>query len=321
MDKTFAIEALNLTKYYGETLAVDQVNFEVRRGEIFGFLGPNGAGKTTTIRMLSGLSQPSAGAIRVLGYDIGSEIVEAKKGFGVVPEYSNLYGELTAQDNLIFAAQLYGVPRQQRIRRAEELLETFGLLEKKDAHFATLSKGMKRSLTIAAALIHNPQLIFLDEPTVALDVVNARSLRSLVRELNRRGVTVFLTTHYLEEAAMLCDRIAILLQGRIIVIDTPDNLKQRVKAEHACEVRFAPMPTGVMELEGLESVYRVERSGAGFRLYGESMPDIVQAVFTYASQKGLEIVFISTTSPTLEDAFVQLTGIAPEVMLVEKGVK
>lgn len=321
MDNAFAVEALNLTKYYGETLAVDQVSFKVRKGEIFGFLGPNGAGKTTTIRMLSGLSQPSIGAARVLGYDIRSEVVKAKKGFGVVPESSNLYDELTALENLVFAAQLYGVPRQQRIERAEKLLETFGLLERRDSRFDTLSRGMKRALTIAAALIHRPQLIFLDEPTVGLDVVNARSLRSLIRELNRQGVTVFLTTHYLEEADLLCDRIALLVRGRIVALDTPQNLKQRVKAEPSCEVRFAPMPTEVMELEGREGVYRVERSRGGLRVYGESTSSLMEAIFRYASQEGLEIVSINTAGPTLEDAFVQLTGLAPAVMLVEKGGK
>ena len=140
-----AISVSGLTKYYDGFLAVDRVDFEVKEGEVFGFLGPNGAGKTTTIRMLTGLSRPSAGVARVLGYDVGSEVVKAKKGFGVVPEITNLYDELTALGNLVFAAQLYGVPRQQRIERAEELLRTFGLWQKKDARFATLSRGTKRA--------------------------------------------------------------------------------------------------------------------------------------------------------------------------------
>lgn len=198
MSKVIAVSGL--TKHYGSTVAVDNISFEVEAGEIFGFLGPNGAGKSTTIRMLTGLTSPTAGTAQVLGHDIESDITPAKKGFGVVPEVSNLYDELTALDNLVFAAQLYGVPRHQRVDRAYELLKLFGLAQKRDAPFVTLSRGMKRALTIAAALIHRPQLLFLDEPTVGLDVVNARSLRSLVRELNQQGMTVFLTTHYLEEA-------------------------------------------------------------------------------------------------------------------------
>lgn len=316
-----AIEVKDLTKYYGDVLAVDHISFDVEPGEVFGFLGPNGAGKTTTIRMLTGLSRPSAGVARVLGYDVGSEVVKAKKCFGVVPEVTNLYDELTALGNLVFAAQLQGVHRQQRIERAEELLKTFGLWQKKDARFATLSRGMKRALIIAAALIHRPQLIFLDEPTVGLDAVNARLLRSLIRELNHQGVTVFLTTHYLEEADLLCDRIALLVQGRIVALDTPENLKRKVKAEPFCEVRFAPMPTEATGLEGQRGVYRVERSGDSFHLYGESISLLTEAIFKYTSRKGLEIVSISTARMTLEDAFIHLTGLTPEVMLVEKGGK
>jgi ABC-2 type transport system ATP-binding protein len=205
-----AIEAKNLTKNYGKINAVDNINFAVKECEIFGFLGPNGAGKTTTLRMLTGLSKPTAGTARVLGYDVESEIVEAKKHIGVVPETSNLYDELSALDNLMFMAQLYGIPRNQRKARAEELLKTFGLYERKDHLFGTFSRGMKRALTIAAALIHSPKLLFLDEPTVGLDVVAARSLRNLISDLRRQGVTIFLTTHYLEEADLLCNRIAIL---------------------------------------------------------------------------------------------------------------
>ncbi|MDI6848050.1 MAG: ABC transporter ATP-binding protein [Candidatus Bathyarchaeia archaeon] len=202
------IEVKDLTKSYGEILAVDHISFEVTEGEIFGFLGPNGAGKTTTIRMLTGLSRPTAGSARVLGFDVEEEIVEAKKHIGVVPEISNLYDELSAFQNLLFMAQLYGIPRDQRKTRAEKLLKTFRLYERKDHLFGTFSRGMRRALTIAAALIHNPKLLFLDEPTVGLDVVAARSLRNLISNLRSQGVTIFLTTHYLEEADLLYDRIA-----------------------------------------------------------------------------------------------------------------
>ena len=231
------ISVSGLTKYYNEFPAVNGINFEVKEGEIFGFLGPNGAGKTTTIRMLTGLSRPSAGTAQVLGYDIRTKITLAKREFGVVPEASNLWDELTALKNLVFMAQLYGVPRDERVKQAEKLLKTFGLWEKKDARFSTLSRGMKRALTIAAALIHRPRLLFLDEPTMGLDVVNARSLCSLVQELNHQGVAIFLTTHYLQEADLLCDRIAILVRGEIVALDTPDNLKQRVRIELALPVK------------------------------------------------------------------------------------
>jgi len=319
-DGTNAIIVSGLTKYYDGVLAVDGIDFQVKRGELFGFLGPNGAGKTTTIRMLTGLSQPSAGTAQVLGHDIKTEITLAKKEFGVVPEVSNLYDELTALENLVFVAQLYGIPRDQRVKRAEELLKTFGLFDKKEARFSTLSRGMKRAMTIAAALIHRPRLLFLDEPTAGLDVVNARSLRSLIQGLNHQGVTIFLTTHYLEEADLLCDRIAFLVHGRIVALDTPDNLKQMVKLEPACEVHFDHISEEVIkDLEKQKGIRRIESSGQNLLLYGESMPSLIEGILQYSSQKGLQIAFISSVKSSLEDVFIQLTGMNVEAMLAEKG--
>jgi len=167
--KEIVIHVSHLTKFYGRILALDHIDFDVKEGEIFGFLGPNGAGKTTTIRLLTGLSRPTDGNASILGFNINTEITEVKKRVGVVPEFSNLYDELSALDNLLFVAQLYGVPRIQRRKKAEDLLNTFGLFERKDSPLRTFSHGMKRALTIAAALIHDPKIVFLDEPTVGLD--------------------------------------------------------------------------------------------------------------------------------------------------------
>ncbi len=236
MSSEIIIQASGLTKFYQKNLAVDHINFAVAKGEVFGLLGPNGAGKTTTIRMFTGLSKPSAGKAFIFGFDIDSEIVEAKKHIGVVPEISNLYDELSAIDNLLFMAQLYGVPRSERRRRAEELLKIFRLYERKDSPFRTFSRGMKRALTTAAALIHNPEILFLDEPTIGLDVVAARSLRNLITNLRQQGITIFLTTHYLEEADLLCDRVAILVKGRILAIDTPQALKAKTDKKSLEEV-------------------------------------------------------------------------------------
>ena len=321
-DEASVISVSGLTKYYNGLAAINGIDLDVKEGEVFGFLGPNGAGKTTTIRVLTGLSKPSAGTAQVLGCDIRTGITLARREFGVVPELSNLYDELTALENLVFMAQLYGVPRIQRVKRAEELLKAFGLFGKRDAGFNTLSRGMKRGLTIAAALLHSPRLLFLDEPTVGLDVVNARSLRSLLQELNEQGVTIFLTTHYLDEADLLCDRIAILVQGRVVALDTPDNLKRMVELEPACEVRFVTMSEEtISELGALNGVRRAEKLGDNVRLYGESMAFLTETIFNYGRQKGLGIAFIGSVKPTLEDAFVQLTGMSREAMLVEKGGK
>jgi ABC-2 type transport system ATP-binding protein len=318
-----AIEALNLTKFYGEILAVDHISFEVREAEIFGFLGPNGAGKTTTIRILTGLSRPTSGVAQVLGYDVVSEIVEAKKHIGVVPEISNLYDELSAFKNLLFMAQLYGIPRSQRKARAEELLKAFGLYERKDHLFGTLSRGMKRALTIAAALIHNPKLLFLDEPTVGLDVVAARSLRNLISNLRYQGVTIFLTTHYLEEADHLCDRIAIIVNGRILKIDTPEMLKAIAEERPIIEISFKKASSRIIEElpRRLPELKIVATNHNKVRIYGGTPSSVLEKVLQYAKSEGNEIDKVNSVKPSLEDAFIKITGLSPTIMAVEKGGK
>jgi len=315
-----AIEVTGLAKRYGEITAVDHISFSVSEGEVFGFLGPNGAGKTTTIRMLTGLSRPTAGSAHVLGYDIASDIVKAKKGFGVVPELSNMYDELTGLENLVFMGQLYGVPRHERLSRAEEMLKTFGLYERKDSRFATYSRGMKRSLTIAAALVHRPSLLFLDEPTVGLDVVAARSLRALIRRFREEGMTIFLTTHYLEEADTLCDRIALLVKGRVLVCDTPAGLKGIVERESAIEVTWkAPLPQAAEELAQRFPRLRFVRVGGRVQVSGGNTGELLEAVLRYERDSRVEVASVNSVNPSLEDAFVQLTSLRPEVMLAEKG--
>ena len=307
---TEAIQVEGLAKTYATSKvrpplrAVDGIDFTVYTGEVFGFLGPNGAGKTTTIRMLTGLTRPSSGRASLLGLDLASDLPRIKKRIGVVPEASNLYDELTAFDNLVFAMQLYGVPRPERKPRAEALLQRFRLSEKRDAPFAKLSRGMKRALTIAAALAHHPPLIFLDEPTTGLDVMNARSLRQMIAGLRDEGVTVFLTTHYLEEAERLCDRIAILVKGRIVALDSVAQLKAQAQDAPVVEVRLR-------DAAGQVQVRRVETTGG------------VDAAARQALQQaeGYEILKIDTLQPSLEDVFVKLTGLNAEAMLAEKGGK
>lgn len=315
------IEAVGLTKRYGDILAVDGITFEVGRGEIFGFLGPNGAGKTTTIRMLTSLSIPTSGRARVLGYDVASEVEEVKRRIGVVPEASNLYDELSGVENLLFIAGLMGVPRNKRRERAERLLKIFGLYERRAHLFGTYSRGMKRALTIAAALIHEPELLFLDEPTAGLDIVAARSLRRLVEDLNREGVSIFLTTHYLEEADQLCDRMAIIVKGRIKVVDTPERLKTITADEPAIEISFRWLPKGFVEelsgrLKGLRVIYM---DHGRVRVYGGSTEAVLGEVLECAGRLGAEVEAVNSVRPKLEDAFVKITGLKPEVMAVEKG--
>jgi len=315
-----AIEVAGLTKAYDGLVAVDSISFGVEAGEVFGFLGPNGAGKTTTIRMLTGLSRPTVGSAHVLGHNIASDIVKAKKEFGVVPEQSNMYDELSGLENLIFMGQLYGLSRLEHRTRAQELLKTFGLFERKDSKFATYSRGMKRALTIAAALVHKPRLLFLDEPTVGLDVVAARSLRAIIKRLKESGMTVFFTTHYLEEADNLCDRIALLVKGRIVAIDTPAKLKAMAEEKPALEVSFKmPFMKAADELGSRLTGLTVARIDDRIRIYGGDADIVLNAILGYARENGTQVAAVSSLKPSLEDAFVKLTGLSPLVMAAEKG--
>jgi ABC-2 type transport system ATP-binding protein len=223
------IEAQELTRDYDGVRAVDRISFGVEAGEIFGFLGPNGAGKTTTIKMLTGQLRPSGGRASVCGYDVVTQRQQLKPAIGVVFEYQNIYERMTAAENLRFSARLYGVNG----RRVQAMLEQVGLADqarKKTEHF---SNGMKQRLLIARALLHRPQVLFLDEPTRGLDPGVARDIRAIIGDLKREGVTVFLTTHYMEEADRLSDRVAIIHEGRIVALDSPADLKQNLGREDA----------------------------------------------------------------------------------------
>ena len=232
------LEVQKLSKKYENLMAVNDISFTVQEGEIFGFLGPNGAGKTTTINMLTGLAHPTAGAIVYQGQDVTKNIKAAQKLIGIVPDESNLYDELSGFDNLCFCAALYGMRKPDRETRARQLLEQFGLREAGKRSFKAYSKGMKRKLTIAAGIIHKPPMLFLDEPTTGIDVASARQIRTLLKTLNQEEVTVFLTTHYIEEAERLCDRIAFIVQGRIVRTGSVADLMSSVQQYHLLQVTF-----------------------------------------------------------------------------------
>ena len=312
------IKTQNLTKQYGDILAVNNLDLEVFEGEIFGLLGPNGAGKTTTIRMLTGQTKPTSGTITVDSYDIVHEPTKAKQQIGVVPDISNIYDEMSAWDNLTFAAQLYGVSKVEREKRAKELLELFGLSERRKDRVAGFSRGMKRRLTIAAALIHKPKLLFLDEPTTGLDVQSLRMIRSLIKELNSDGVTVFLTTHYIEEADQLCQRVAIINKGRIVTVDSPEKLKASTERRQLIEISFTASRGLEDKLKGLSCVNEVSMLGDKCRLQVDEASEAVPALVDFARKNSLKIASINTLKPSLEDAFVKLTGLSPEIMKTEK---
>lgn len=313
-----AIAVHDLTKHYGDIIAVNSISFDVKQGEIFGFLGPNGAGKTTTLRLLTGQTRPTSGSATVAGYNIVHEPIKAKEHVGVVPEVSSLYDEMSAWDNLIFAAELYGVPRDERGKRAKELLELFGLYARRMDHVGNFSRGMKRRLAIAAALIHKPEILFLDEPTTGLDVQSMRMIRNLVKELNANGTTIFLTTHYIEEADQLCQRLGIINQGKIAVVDNPEKLKASIEEKHIVEISFSQSNDVSDKLRGLKYVSDVSRLGDKFRLYVEDTSEAVPLLTDFARNSGLKIISINTLKPSLEDAFVKITGLSLEIMATEK---
>ncbi|MEA1944815.1 MAG: ATP-binding cassette domain-containing protein [Euryarchaeota archaeon] len=305
--KRNVIEVRELTKYYDGLAAVDHISFEVEEGEVFGFLGPNGAGKTTTVRMLTGVIKPSSGNVSIMGFDIRRDPIKAKQIMGVVPELSNAYNELSAWNNLQFMAELYGVPGIVARKRAEELLTKLDLYDRRDHKVRTFSKGMKQKLIVAMSLMNDPEILFLDEPTSGLDVQSARLIRGMVRELNNDGKTVFLTTHYMEEANYLCSRIAIINHGKIAAIDAPEKLKMRIGGLQRVEVSF-DMPVDVSRFHDLPGVINVRRSGDKLRFYTNEPGRVIYQLVDYSRSNNLEIVTLTTLTPTLEDVFIKLTA-------------
>ena len=313
-----AIEVSGLTKRYGEVLAVNDVSFSVRQGELFGFLGPNGAGKTTTINMLTGLARLDAGKIRISGIECTSNPKAAQHLIGVVPDESNLYPELTGFENLCFCAALYGLRKKERQKRARELLGTFGLADAADRKFAGYSKGMKRKLTFAAGIIHQPPILFLDEPTTGIDVASARQVRQIIAGLHRVGTTVFLTTHYIEEAERLCERIAFIVNGRIIRTDTVADLLQPVQGKHV--MLLSVSNSGANLCKDMLSAfpnYSFQDAQGQIRIESAEPVNIAPLV-RFLEEREVEVTEARRYLPSLEDVFVQVTGIEAGAMQKEK---
>jgi ABC-2 type transport system ATP-binding protein len=314
---TPAIIVSDLRKKYDSLTALDGVSLTISKGSIFGLLGPNGAGKTTTIRVITGLTRPDTGSVSIMGHDIKTDTIEAKKKIGIVPEASNIYEEMSAEHNLIFAAELYGVPSSERRKRATELLEDFRLAERSQDLVVGFSRGMKRRLTIACGMVHRPEILILDEPTTGLDVHSALALREQVRRLNGEGTTILLTTHYLEEADQLCDTIAMINKGKIVALDKPENLKASVIGSNVIELSFSGQVSET-ELFSIKGVIEVHRIGDKVRLVVGDTKDIIGEISDFARGMKLNITTIHTLKPTLEDAFLKITGLNPEEAVKDK---
>ena len=304
LTQNLVIKVDGLTKRYGELVAVDHISFQVKQGELFGFLGPNGAGKTTTVRILTGVIKADEGTALIAGYPAGS--LKAKQVAGVVPEMANAYPDLSGWNNLVLMAELYGIPASIAQERAAHLLQELGLFDRKGNLVKGYSKGMKQRLILCMALVSDPEVLFLDEPTTGLDVQSARLIKEMLQRLNASGKTIFLTTHDMDEANQLCDRVAIINRGKIVAIDAPEKLRMATRGMHSVEVSFTNTvsPEVLAQLPGVNTV---RRSGDKYRLYTDAPGDLVVSLVNYSSLAGLKIVSLNILAPSLEDAFVALT--------------
>ena len=301
-----AVSVEGLVKRYDEVEAVRGIDFEVAAGEIFGFLGPNGAGKSTTINMLCTLVRPSAGAATVAGYDVVSERDDVRRNIGLVFQDTTLDGYLTAEQNLRLHAELYGVPRELVGERMRQVMEMVGLWERRGSLVNTFSGGMKRRLEIARGLLHSPRVLFLDEPTVGLDPQTRSSIWRYIRELKaREDITIFLTTHYMDEAEY-CDRIAIMDQGRIIVLDTPQALKAKVGKDRV-QIETDDDEAAIAALRERFGIDAVVAEGAVTFAVSEG-EHFVPRLFAELSGIGQTISSVNVSRPSLDDVFMSYTG-------------
>jgi ABC-2 type transport system ATP-binding protein len=310
-DAPNAIEVSHIVKRYGDFTAVDDVSFQVKEGEIFGLLGPNGAGKSTLIRMMTTLIPISAGSAHVAGHDVSKEPNEARRAIGVIPQAMTSDLDLTVQENLSIYAKLYDVPAQRRKEAIDELLETVDLTKWRDAQTKTLSGGMRRRLEIARGLVHSPRIFFLDEPTTGLDPVSRVAVWEMLTNIkSKRKLTVLITTHYMDEADRLCNRIAIVDHGKLVALDTPETLKASVPGSNVIEAHFENPPRDWEEkLRGLPEVTSVQNQSAGmYRVLTANGSRTTTMLVEMAVQSGVRVRTLSVQNTTLDDVFVHYTG-------------
>ena len=310
-----AIETHALRKVYaaagssGGVVALQGLDLEIRDGEFFGLLGPNGAGKTTTIGILTTRVKPTSGTALVGGANVDTQAVQVRQRIGVVPQRPNPDRALNAIENLIFHAAYFGIRASAAIPRANALLEQLGIADKARAKVDEMSGGQQQRLMIARALIHEPQVIFLDEPTVGLDPQTRLALWDILRSLHAQHRTIVMTTHYMEEADKLCDRVAIVDRGELLELDTPEALKERAPGGTLIELTLAGGGDGVVDaVRSLEGVLRAERQGPVLRVFSDRGGRVISPVIQAAEDRGLSVTNISLTEPSLETLFVSRTG-------------
>jgi ABC-2 type transport system ATP-binding protein len=350
--EVFSIQTINLTKRFAKkkhrgvfgflrrnqqknkhendvTVALDKLNLSIRPGELFGLLGPNGSGKTTTIKCLSTILIPDEGTVTVNGFDIQKETAMVRASLGmVVGGERTLYWKLTARDNLMYFASLYKMQRRHAKKRVEELLEIFKLSDRADERLEDYSTGMRQKIAIARALLHDPPILLLDEPTLGLDPSFSRQIRSQIRELSeKQGKTVLLTTHYMDEADQLCDRVAFINNGKIVAVDTPNRLKAMVKEKEVVEVAVYCPPADIEKqirslLPDAEVVKLIrgdedEGTPSRIKIIGGTTEEHIGTIIDALRQQNIRIGSLNVGVPTLEDVFIKLTG----AKLTEGGIR
>jgi len=305
------IEVENLTKKFGSFVAVNQLNFSIEEGEVFGLLGPNGAGKTTTVRMLAGLLSSSGGSAKVKGYVINSESLKVRETVGILTENPSLYEKLTAYENMDFFAQAYGLTESApKTKRIHEMLQFFGLWERRNDKVATFSKGMKQKLAIARALVHKPSIIFLDEPTSGLDPESSKEVRDLVAKLSRHEKsTILLCTHHLEDAEKLCSRVMIINKGTNVIVGTPDALRNKISGTPTVEVTLESVSSKLVEatkhVRGVKQVTVDEESHKLTVTVDDSLSCTPKIVKNLVEAEGL-ILGVKVVRASLEEAYLKL---------------
>jgi len=298
----------NLTKRFGNFTAVDHVSFSVKRGQVYGWLGPNGAGKTTTIRMLLGLLKPTEGSCRVLGYDPATQAKAMQAHVGYMSQLFTLYNDLTAAENIRFYGQAYGLNRRELRRRRAEIIQMAGLHGRENVLTANLSGGWKQRLALGCAIVHNPQVIFLDEPTAGVDPISRRQFWDLIYTMANEGVTILVTTHYMDEAE-LCQRVGFISEGRLVALDTPERLKQTQMRGHVLEIDCAASETAMRVLQAARQSEKLPLDEVA--LYGAQIHAIVPDAEAFKKplkmlleSQGIEVNTIEWVAPTLEDVFI-----------------
>ena len=301
-----AIEIRDLSKTFGDFHAVDSLTLTVKQGEVFGLLGPNGSGKTTTINMISGLSVPTSGEVKVLGYDVRHNARAVRQILGAVPQETALYEELSAWTNMDFHADLFGIPAREKKQRINDMLELVQLADRKKSRVSTFSGGMKRRLALGRALLHNPKLIYLDEPTLGVDVQARRAIWDYILSLRDQGKTVLITTNYLEEAQALCDRLAIIDHGKLIAVDTPEHLKQ-IYGGSVVELETANVINAIDKIRALDGIKEAKQEQTHLTITTQGTANVVPQIINIVSQEG-DIRDIVIREPNLDEIFLQLTG-------------